>query len=112
MDDMKKTRVQELKEKYGDIYQITSTVVDSEGEDKEIHFIFRKPSTKDYDRFIKDASKKPSQAFKNLVISGVVDEDKEGLKKILEEYPAAASSIAKEYLRLMGLSDTTNLTIL
>lgn len=109
---MDKKRKEELKAKYGTVYVITTTVVDEEGEDKDIDFAFQKPGVKDYDRFIKDASKKPSQAFKNLIVSGVVEEDRERLNKTLDEYPAAASSIAKEYLRLMGLSDTTNLTIL
>ncbi|WP_427340605.1 hypothetical protein [Caloranaerobacter sp. DY30410] len=109
---MDKNKIQELKSKYEKIYIITTTIVDEDGEDKEIEFIFRKPDVRDYDRFIKDASKKPSQAFKNLVLSGVIDEDRDRLKKTLEDFPAAASSIAKEYLRLMGLSDTTNLRIL
>lgn len=107
-----KKKNEELKAKYGKVYVITTTVVDDAGEDKDESFAFKKPGMKAYDRFIKDASKKPSQAFRNLVVSGVIEEDAERLNKILEEYPAAASSIAKEYLRLMGLSDTTNLTIL
>ncbi|SKC68261.1 DUF6848 family protein [Maledivibacter halophilus] len=109
---MDKNRIDELKAKHGKIYLITTTVVDEDGEDKEVEFIFKKPSVLTYNRFIKDASKKPAQAFKNLVISGIIDEDRERLEKILEEFPAAASSIAKEYLRLMGLSDITNLKIL
>lgn len=105
-------RIQDLKGKYGRIYSVTTTLVDEEGEDKEATFIFKKPLTKDYDRFLKDASNKPSQAFKNLVLSCIVSEEKEELEKTIKEYPASPSSLSKELLRLMGISDNVNLKIL
>lgn len=107
-----KTNIEELKNKYGKVYEITTTVVDEQGEDVEKTIIFKKPSAFAYDRFIKEASNKPGQAFKNLAISSVTDECKEELNKLSEEYPAVTTPFAKELLKLLGISDSTNLKVL
>jgi hypothetical protein len=107
-----KKEIENLKNKYGKIYVISTMIVDETGDDQDVDLIFKKPVAKAYDRFIKDASRKPSIAFKNLAISSVIEEHKEKLEKLIEDYPASPSSIAKELLRLMGLSDVTNLKLL
>lgn len=100
----------ELKEKYGKIYKVTTELEAGENEESnEVSFIFKKPKTTEYDRFIKNMSKNPTQAMKNLVISTIVEEDKEKLKETLGEYPALVSSLATQLLKLLGHSDNVNL---
>lgn len=108
---MEKEIIATYKDKYGKVYLITSTVIDSENDcqEKTIDFVFRQPKPLDYDRFVKDLSKKPSAAFRNLVISCVIDEQREELTNTLEEYPASAQSMTEKLLKLMGLSDDVNL---
>lgn len=108
---MDKAMLQECKDKYGKVYSVKVTVPDLEnGEDeKELEFLFKQPSPLDYDRFIKDANKKASQSFKNLVISCVVEEDSEALQEAISDYPALPSSLAAQLLKLMGLSDNVSL---
>lgn len=108
---MDKTVLQECKEKYGKVYSIKVSVPDLENseEEKELEFIFKQPIPLDYDRFMKDASKKTSQSFKNLVISCVVEEDSNALQEAINEYPALPSSLASQLLKLMGLSDNISL---
>lgn len=99
-------KIQELKEKYGKVYAITIEVETEDAD--EITFHFKKPTGRDYDRFIKEASKKPSQAFKNIAISCVVDEDKEEYLNTAEELPGIHSSFAQQLLKLLGVSDNVN----
>ena len=106
-------KFKDYKEKYGKIYLISTELEDPEtGDEKEIKFVFKRPGTKDYDRFIKEVSKKASMAFKNLVLSSVVDEERQELKNTLEEYPALSSTLSQRLLKLMGASEDTNLKIL
>lgn len=108
---MEKELIEQYKERYGRVYQIKATVVDIDDdcEEKEVVFVFRQPIPLDYDRFIKDSTKKPSAAFKNLIVSCIVDEQREKLEETLKEYPALSSSLTQELLRLMGLSDSVTL---
>lgn len=108
---MDKVLIEQYKEKYGKVYSVTTTVIDYDNDcmDKEIEFAFKQPKPLDYDRFIKDLSKKPSAAFKNLVISCVVDEQREELVATLEEFPAVSQTLTDQLLKLMGLSDQVNL---
>lgn len=108
---MEKTVIESYKEKYGRVYMVTATVVDVDNdcEEKEIEFVFKQPGPKDYDRFIMDSSKKPSAAFKNLLISSIVEEQRSELEETLTNHPAVAASLASQLLKLMGLSDNVNL---
>lgn len=108
---MEKEIIDNYKAKYGKVYSVATAVTDFDngGVDKEIEIIFKQPKPLDYDRFVKDLSKKPSSAFKNLIISCVVDEQREELIQTLEEYPAIAQTMTEQLLKLMGLSDEVNL---
>lgn len=103
--------IESYKAKYGKVYLVTTTVVDFEndGLDKTLEFAFRQPKPLDYDRFVKDLSKKPSSAFKNLVVSCIVDEQRQDLNQTLEDYPAIAQTMTEQLLKLMGLSDEVSL---
>ncbi|WP_113673496.1 hypothetical protein [Vallitalea guaymasensis] len=100
---------EELKDKYGKVYEITATVEDYDSEEEqEITFVFKKPKAVDYDRLIKNAGKKPSQAFKNLTISTIIDEQKEAYEEAVKELPGLPSSYAQKLLSILGVSDTVN----
>lgn len=105
-------RIAELKAKYGRLYMISTVVLNEEAEEVTHAFVMKPGTAKAYDRFIKDAAKKPSQAMKNLILDGVVEEDRERLQVFMEEQPVGAGPIAQQYLRLMGHTDDVNLTAL
>lgn len=105
-------RIEELKAKYGRLYLVNTTALDEDAEEVTHEFIFKPYMAKSYDRFLKDAAKKTSQAMKNLILDGVIDEDKERLTLFLDKSPAGAAPIAQQYLKLMGHTDDVNLTVL
>lgn len=103
--------VVDYKKKYGKIYAVSATVVDSDNncEEKKLEFIFKQPGAADYDRFIMDASKKATKAFRNLLVGSIIDEQKTELDEALINYPAVAASLSQQLLKLMGLSDDVDI---
>ena len=86
---------------------MTSIQEDDENE-KEFDFIFRKPGTASYDRYVKTSGTSGTKALKTFVLDNICDEQREELKDTLEEYPAMAISFGEKLLNMLGLSkDTT-----
>ena len=115
---MKKEAVQtedameELKRKYSGtdekIYTVTTTVqVDDESEE-EFTYLFRKPKPASYDRYVKTISNSVTKASKSFVFDNIIEEQRDELKKTVEEYPAITISLADKLLRMLGLADTTS----
>jgi hypothetical protein len=112
MDNSKNQNINidEIKERYGKIYKVTTELEAGDNEDtKEVAIIFKKPKTVEYNRFIKEMSKNPTKAMGNLLKSTVIEEHKQSLNETMEEYPAISSSIAEQLLKLMGHSNNINL---
>ena len=109
---VQKTDVESLKQKYSGteekIYTVTTTVqVDDETEENFV-FLFRKPKPASYDRYVKTMSNSVTKASKSFVFDNIIEEQKEALKKTVEEYPAITISLADKLLRMLGLADTTS----
>lgn len=105
--DMERLRCK-YKEKDGKIYEIETSIQEDDENEKSYDFIFRKPGTPSYDRYVKTSGVSGTKALKTFVLDNICDEQREGLKTALEEYPAMAISLGEKLLNMLGLSkDTT-----
>lgn len=106
------TDVESLKEKYSGtdekIYTVITTVQVDDETEEEFTFLFRKPKPASYDRYVKTISNSVTKASKSFAFDNIIDEQREELKKTVEEYPAITISLADKLLRMLGLADTTS----
>lgn len=104
--------VESLKRKYSGteekIYTVTTTVQVDDDTEEEFTYLFRKPKPASYDRYVKTISNSVTKASKSFVFDNIIDEQRDGLKKTVEEYPAITISLADKLLRMLGLADTTS----
>lgn len=103
MEQLRKT----YKEKDGKIYEITTILHPDDDSEVELDFIFRKPGTPSYDRYVKTSGISGTRALKTFVLDNICDEQREELKGVLEEYPAMAISLGEKLLDMLGLSKET-----
>lgn len=104
--------VESLKRKYSGtdekIYTVTTTVQVDDDTKEEFSYLFRKPKPASYDRYVKTISNSVTKASKSFVFDNIIDEQRDELKKTVEEYPAITISLADKLLRMLGLADTTS----
>ena len=104
--------VESLKRKYTGtdekIYTVTTTVQVDDDTEEEFSYLFRKPKPASYDRYVKTISNSVTKASKSFVFDNIIDEQRDELKKTVEEYPAITISLADKLLRMLGLADTTS----
>lgn len=104
--------VENLKEKYSGtdekIYTVTTTVQVDDDTEEEFSYLFRKPKPASYDRYVKTISNSVTKASKSFVFDNIIEEQKDELKKTVEEYPAITISLVDKLLRMLGLADTTS----
>ena len=104
--------VENLKKKYSGtdekIYTVTTTVQVDDDTEEEFSYLFRKPKPASYDRYVKTISNSVTKASKSFVFDNIIDEQRDELKKTVEEYPAITISLADKLLRMLGLADTTS----
>lgn len=105
-DNMEKLR-KKYKEIDGKIYEIVTSIQEDDETETEFDFIFRKPGTPSYDRYVKTSGTSGTKALKTFVIDNICDEQREELKNTLEEYPAMAISLGEKLLNMLGLSKET-----
>ena len=104
--------VESLKRKYSGtdekIYTVTTTVQVDDDTEEEFPYLFRKPKPASYDRYVKTISNSVTKASKSFVFDNIIEEQRDELKKTVEEYPAITISLADKLLRMLGLADTTS----
>jgi hypothetical protein len=102
---------EQLRSKYkamdGKIYEIVTSIQEDDENEKEFDFIFRKPGTPSYDRYVKTSGTSGTKALKTFVLDNICDEQRTELKDALEEYPAMAISLGEKLLNMLGLSKET-----
>ncbi|MEH2951483.1 hypothetical protein VV089_00565 [Candidatus Merdisoma sp. JLR.KK011] len=108
----KKEDVESLVKKYSGtdekIYTVTTTVQVDDDTEEEFSYLFRKPKPASYDRYVKTISNSVTKASKSFVFDNIIEEQRDELKKTVEEYPAITISLADKLLRMLGLADTTS----
>lgn len=103
-------KADELKQKYGKVYQVKVTVPVDDESDQEFGYHFKRPSVPSYDRYVKTAAKVGiTKASKAFMLDAVVDEDRERLTADMEEFPGVAITIGNKLTELLGLTDGVNL---
>lgn len=104
--------VESLKRKYSGtdekIYTVITTVQVDDDTEEEFSYLFRKPKPASYDRYVKTISNSVTKASKSFVFDNIIEEQRDELKKTVEEYPAITISLADKLLRMLGLADTTS----
>lgn len=105
-------KMESLRRKYkeidGKIYEIVTSIQEDDENETEFDFIFRKPGTPSYDRYVKTSGTSGTKALRTFVLDNICDEQRDELKDVLEEYPAMAISLGEKLLNMLGLSkDTT-----
>lgn len=97
-----------LREKYkaldGKIYEVATMIQEDDEHEVEFDFIFRKPATPSYDRYVKTSSVSGTKALNVFVMDNICEEQKDSLKAAIEEYPALAISLGEKLLNMLGLS--------
>ena len=74
-------KVEDLKKKYGEIYEITVVVdEDDVNEGRSLVYYFKKPSTASFNRYLKTAGKNMATSTTNFVIDNIVEEQLEPFK--------------------------------
>ena len=104
-------KMEKLRKKYknidGKIYEVITSIQEDDENETEYDFIFRKPATPSYDRYVKTSGTSSTRALKTFVIDNICEEQTEELRNTLEEYPAMAISLGEKLLNMLGLSKET-----
>lgn len=88
------------------LYTITADLAEDDDTDIEVTFLFKRPSTGSYDRYIKTVSTSVSKGSKAFVMDNIIEEQRAELKETLEDYPALAISISGKLLSMLGMADS------
>lgn len=104
-----KNVVETMKEKYGKIYCITTTLVPDDETEIEKTYTFRQPTALSFDRYMKGASTGAMKAMRTFIVDNIVAEDMDKLTLDLEDYPALALSIGEKLLAMLGMTKEINL---
>lgn len=108
-EEAKKAEIEKLKAKYGRIYQLDLTLNPDDDTEIDITYIFKKPTTASYDRYVKTASNGMTKALKTFMFDNIIPEHRDRLEADLEEYPALTLSAGEKLLSMLGLSKSANL---
>ncbi|PYG86738.1 hypothetical protein LY28_02764 [Ruminiclostridium sufflavum DSM 19573] len=100
---------EKLKAQYGKIYKLNLILTPDDDTEVEISYIFKKPNTASYDRYVKTASNGMTKALKTFMFDNIIPECRGKLEADLEEYPALAINAGEKLLAMLGLSKNTNL---
>lgn len=105
-----KNKVDEMKEKYGKVYQVKMTLEPDDDTQIELDYIFMKPKTASFERYMKNNSNGMVKALRRFMLDNIVEEQRERLEADMEEYPALTLSVGEKFMYMLGLAKDTNLT--
>ena len=92
---LEKAQIEELKQKYGVVYEGAIAFSDEEDKHHEVEFVWRKPRTADIEAHAKAAQRNPVTANLNLIQSIVHPEPGPVIEE-MREYPAAYGRFVDE----------------
>ncbi|MBO5522384.1 MAG: hypothetical protein J5986_01715 [Roseburia sp.] len=109
--ETEKETIQRLREKYkasgAKIYEVTTSFNEDDEVEKTYDFIFKRPNTASYDRYVKTSATSGSKALKMFLLDNICPEQEKELGEALEEYPAMSIGIGEKLLNMLGLSKET-----
>lgn len=103
------SQLEELKSKYGKLYQIKTVLEPDDETAIEKTFIFKKPKTISFDRYMKTVSTNTTKAAKQFMNDNIIPEQKTQLAEVANEYPAIIISINEKLLYALGMSKETDI---
>ncbi|MBC5745094.1 hypothetical protein FMM74_016330 [Lachnospiraceae bacterium MD308] len=107
-----KMSIEKLKEKYSGngekVYTVNTNVMIDDDTEEEFSFVFMKPKTASYDRYVKMLSNSATKAARTFSVDNIVPEQRDYLTQTLDEYPAMSISLADKLLRMLGLADSAS----
>lgn len=101
---------EEIKAKYPDtkLYAVGINLEIDDETDERKEYIFKKPSTPSYDRYIKKASDTPKAASNRFALDNIIEEHRDRLQADLEEYPAIALNITEKLFAMLGMAKSVD----
>jgi hypothetical protein len=107
--NIKDVDLKQLKENYGQLYQVTVSLnVDGGFVPTDIDLYFKKPTSTSFSRYISTLSKNSMQAMENLIVDNIVEEQREAYAHVIGEYPAMSLGVGEKLLSILGLPKDTN----
>lgn len=104
-----KTFEEEMKAKYGTLYEIGVTVdADDETEGRAITFLFRKPNVAAFNRYLKNAKKNMTASTTVFTTDCIIEEQAEQYKAECDRYPGLALNMGSKLLETIGMGDAVN----
>lgn len=109
--EAEKELIEQLREKYkasgAKIYEVKTSFNEDDEVEKMYDFIFKRPNTASYDRYVKTSATSGSKALKMFLLDNICPEQEKELGEALEEYPAMSIGIGEKLLNMLGLSKET-----
>lgn len=102
-DEMEKLR-QKYRENGKQTYELYTSINEDDDTEKEYCFLFKKPTTASYDRYVKMSASSATKALRTFITDNICPEQLETLKELLEDYPALAICLGEKLLAMLGFS--------
>ena len=94
--------LESLRRKYkaqdGRIYEVTTTIQEDDEEEKTFTFLFRKPGTASYERYVKLSSNSAVKALKTFVLDNICEEQYKKLEAALRSIRQWESALGRSFL--------------
>ncbi len=91
--DEKENGLDRLREKYkgegSTIYEVTSVITEDDDSERAVTYLFKKPTTASYDRYVKTAAASSSRALKTFIQDNIIEEQEDDS----ERYSGRISSL-------------------
>lgn len=103
------SKVENVKKKYGEIYEISVVVdEDDENDGRRLVYYFKRPTTASFNRYLKTAGKNMATSTSNFVIDNIIEEQMQPFKEECDKYPGLALNLGQKLLSAIGLGDNVN----
>jgi hypothetical protein len=93
---IEQAQIDELKKKYGQIYEGAISFTDDNEKPHSVEFVWRKPTIADVEAHTKASQRNPITANLNLIQSLIVHPDPGPVIEAVREYPAAYGKFVDE----------------
>lgn len=101
--------VEKLKERYGVLYEIGVTVdADDTTDGRTITFIFCRPNTAAFNRYLKNAKKNMAASTEVFTADCIIQEQRAEFEEECRKYPGLALSMGSKLLEAIGMGDNVN----
>lgn len=97
------------KQKYGEVWGVDAELGrDDVNDGKIITFIFKRPTTASFNRYLKTANKNMASATELFVKDNLIEEHVTMFQEYCKTYPGLALGIGQKLLEAIGLGDNIN----